>query len=638
MKITLVASLALLTADALFAQSADQGGVDALQSQMNQMQKQYEQRIEAMEAKALEANARIEAMEAKALEANARIKAMEAKMKALEANANSGSILNTHVLTDADGKGVAPGPMLDESFLKSLTRNFTFNVYIRSGVGFNGNGGPQDFDFEIPDFGLGRMRLGNENDTYMELTWQQAHLLGDGPDVMDVDMVYSLDVAYNTTKVSFTTQFVNGSQWASRQAFLEGKNFIKSAPEITVWAGQRFYDRHDIYIHDLFFDDYSGYGMGFDNIDLGFGKLLISYLGGIRDDIASGYAFNAVVGNNVAQDTTISDPRRSGLYMHTLDARIHDIDLLGGQLELIGDYQFLKGGIYHFSNGMDPLNIGDTSGGRGGFFYFHPWGLTKEGKPVAAPPPTIASSYWEIAFFGGYGASELFGVDPLNGKGTFGGYNLNNNLERINSDGSISSGSLRRASKMRAIGYVVWNVTENFCVAAEGHWQYDDQGAIAAETVNAETGISAGISSAGSTVRETGGSNWVLGGTIRPIYWLTDWFALQGQAGIDYVNNNRNGGQAFNPNGTLRNDAFGHSGALGVFTFAPTIKPLHRNISTYHIEKGGFYTRPEFRIFVTYAIWAKALEGSIGNNSPNGTPYGNNREGWVFGVQTEWFF
>ena len=258
--------------------------------------------------------------------------------------------------------------------------------------------------------------------------------------------------------------------------------------------------------------------------------------------------------------------------------------------------------------------------------------------PPPPPAPTIASSYWEIAFFGGYGASELFGTDPLNGKGTLAGYNLNQVLQRINSDGTISSGSLRRASKMRAIGYVVWNVTENFCVAAEGHWQYDDQGAIAAETVNATTGISAGISSVGSTVRETGGSSWVLGGLIRPIYWLTDWFALQGQAGIDYVNNNRNGGQAFNPNGTLRNDAFGHSGALGVFTFAPTIKPLHRNISTYDIEKGGFYTRPEFRIFVTYAIWAKALEGSIGNNSPNGTPYGNNREGWVFGVQTEWFF
>jgi maltoporin len=609
LKITLVAGLALLTTDALLAQSTDQSGVDSLKSQMNQMQRQYEQRIEAMEA----------------------------KMKTLESNANSGSILNTRVLTDADGKAVAPAPMLDESFLKSLTRNFTFSVYIRSGVGANGNGGPQDFDFEIPDFGLGRMRLGNENDTYMELTWKQAHMLGDSPDVMDVSMTFTPAITYNTTKVTFSNQFVNGSQWAMRQAYLEAKNFIKSAPEITVWGGQRFYDRHDIHIHDLFFDDYSGYGMGVDNIDLGFGKLLVSYLGGIRDDIASGYAFNAAVGNNVAQDTTISDPRRSGLYMHTLDVRIHDIDLFGGKLELIGDYQFLKGGIYHFSNGMDPLNIGDTSGGRGGFIYQHPFGgstppappppsLSKEGKPVAAPPPpppapTIAPSFWQIAFFGAYGSSENFGPDPLNGKGTFGGYNLNNNLERINADGTINS-SPRNASKMRAIGQVVWNVTDHFSFALECHWQYDDQGALAAETVNAATGLSAGISSPGSIVRETGGSSWVLGGTFRPVFWLTDWFALQGQAGVDYVNNNRNGGQAVNPNGTLRNDAFGHSGAIGVFTFAPTIKPL-----------GGFFTRPEFRAFVTYSIWAKSLEGSIG-----GTPYQNSREGWVAGVQTEWFF
>ena len=152
LKITLVAGLALLTTDALFAQSTDQSSVNSLKDQMTQMQKQYEQRIEAMEA----------------------------KMKALESNANNGSILNTRVLTDADGKAAAaPSPMLDESFLKSLTRNFTFSVYIRSGVGFNGNGGPQDFSFQIPDFGLGRFRLGNENDTYMELTWKQAHLLGD---------------------------------------------------------------------------------------------------------------------------------------------------------------------------------------------------------------------------------------------------------------------------------------------------------------------------------------------------------------------------------------------------------------------------------------------------------------------------
>ena len=36
-----------------------------------------------------------------------RISAMEGEMKALESKADSGSILNTRILTDADGKEVA---------------------------------------------------------------------------------------------------------------------------------------------------------------------------------------------------------------------------------------------------------------------------------------------------------------------------------------------------------------------------------------------------------------------------------------------------------------------------------------------------------------------------------------------------
>ena len=114
--------------------------------------------------------------------------------------------------------------------------------------------------------------------------------------------------------------------------------------------------------------------MGFDNIDLGFGKLLISYLGGIRDAINNeGFAQinnlvrvnGGLVSNEFVQSSTISDANQSGLYLHTIDARIHDINLLGGQLELIGDFQYLKGGQYSFgnntaNNNMRPLNIGNT--------------------------------------------------------------------------------------------------------------------------------------------------------------------------------------------------------------------------------------------------------------------------------------
>src|SRR6516162_6053661 len=613
LKITLVAGLALLTTDALFAQSADQSSVDALKSQMNQMQQQYERRIEAMEA----------------------------QMKTLESNA-SGSILNTRVLTDADGKGVAPGPMLDESFLKSLTRNFTFSVYIRSGVGFNGNGGPQDFSFSIPENVGGRWRLGNENDTYMELTFKQAHLLGDSPDVMDVSMTFTPRFSYSTSKTTDISQFSPSTEISLRQAYVEAKNFIKSAPEVTVWAGQRFYDRHDIHIHDYFFDDYSGYGLGFDNIDLGFGKLMFAYLGGIRDD------FNF---SSTTSGTTINDPRRGGFYMHTADFRIHDIDLLGGKLELIADYQFFKGGTYTISGGNPDLVIGDASGFRVGAIYQHPFGgytpppppapgYTKEGKPVAAPPapppgPTIAPSFWQIAAFYGYGPGEIMGVDPnggqsgntgfgVNGGTPFAGYNFNINSGNIGTfpNGTqFANSSIRNATRIRANAQVVWNITDWFSLGATAYWEYDDQGFLSAEPTF--------VDAAGTQhFRTTGGSRNTVGAGIRPVFWLTDWFAIQGQAGWDYTSRDRASSiSTFQPGGpgnitVPTNNTFGNNGNMGIFTICPTIKP-----------KGGFFTRPEFRAFATYAIWSKNLEGSIG-----GSQYQNNDQGWVFGVQTEWFF
>ena len=49
LKFTLVAGLTLLTTDALFAQSAGQSDLDELKARMDQMQKQYEQRIEKMD-------------------------------------------------------------------------------------------------------------------------------------------------------------------------------------------------------------------------------------------------------------------------------------------------------------------------------------------------------------------------------------------------------------------------------------------------------------------------------------------------------------------------------------------------------------------------------------------------------------
>src|ERR1700751_5673442 len=46
-----------------------------------------------------------------------RITTMESEMQSLESKAESGSILNTRVLTDANGVSESPAATLDESFL-----------------------------------------------------------------------------------------------------------------------------------------------------------------------------------------------------------------------------------------------------------------------------------------------------------------------------------------------------------------------------------------------------------------------------------------------------------------------------------------------------------------------------------------
>jgi maltoporin len=119
---------------------------------------------------------------------------------------------------------------------------------------------------------------------------------------------------------------------------------------------------------------------------------------------------------------------------------------------------------------------------------------------------------------------------------------------------------------------------------------------------------------------------------IRPVVWIADNIAIQGQAFGSYQDNVR----GFQQTLTTVPTAFGRSGSMGVFTIAPTIKP-----------KGGYFTRPELRVFATYAIWSDSLKGattSIGEGGNTGgfstAPYANAKynDGWLFGTQVEWFF
>jgi maltoporin len=573
--------------------------VDALKTQMNQMQRQYEQRIEAMEA----------------------------KMKALESNANSGSILNTRVLTDADGKegpGKAPAPMLDESFLKSLTRNFTFNVYMRAGVSFNGSGGAQgNTSFIMPDnyVGGGRStsRLGNENDFYTELSWNQAHILGDSPDLADVSFRATMQAFSSPQKTSAVNTQTPGAGVGMVEGYVEMKNVFKSAPEVTFWGGQRFYDRYNIDSEDYFWLNTSGFGVGVYNIHLGPGNLYLAWLGNNNDNLNEATGFNGANGLS----TFNNHDRVGNLYKQTFDVRYKDIDIGFGKLSfvLIGNY--IKGDTFELTKsdlfGVSRTGVVKTQdqyGIGGGAIWEYDFGN---------------KSMLRISGLWGYGATDFQGnignqinqvenawINQIN-RFEVNKSNTVQNLNNRHGSGAftgfpgepfVSVNPVNHASEALATAYFVWNPVDCFALGVWANWEYNDEGF-------QPIGLNTNTNGTSTHLNVASGSRNIVTVGVRPVYWISDNIAIQGAAAFSYIDNVRV------DSGT---PAFGRSGQSGIFTIAPTIKP-----------KGGFFTRPEIRLFATYAVWSNSLKGT--SASGGNPPYnGNTNQGWLIGSQMEiWF-
>jgi maltoporin len=79
---------------------------------------------------------------------------------------------------------------------------------------------------------------------------------------------------------------------------------------MTVWAGQRYYRRHQIYANDFWLLDMSGYGGGIEDLPLGKGKFAFAYLG-------------------AAQGTQVDDVGRRA--ERNFDFRYYGVKLLGGE-------------------------------------------------------------------------------------------------------------------------------------------------------------------------------------------------------------------------------------------------------------------------------------------------------------------
>lgn len=203
----------------------------------------------------------------------------------------------------------------------ATTSDIVYGGYIRGGVGLSGNNG-QDVQFNKQQLG----RLGNENDIYGE--W----LIG--------------NELYNQDGVSFYTEYMlaaysDGSQgWETTEAKenlggkddlkialpqinIQASGLLKFAPEATIWAGKRYYQRHNVDLADFYYWNISGAGAGVEGINIGDGQLSVAWIRNDRDEVSD-------PGNN-----------SGALNVNSLDVRYAGLKLWSdASLELGANYAF----------------------------------------------------------------------------------------------------------------------------------------------------------------------------------------------------------------------------------------------------------------------------------------------------------
>ncbi|MFM5521185.1 maltoporin [Aeromonas jandaei] len=145
-----------------------------------------------------------------------------------------------------------------------------FHGYFRSGVGVSDNGDMQTMNKKKVG------RLGNEAETYGEVQLGQE-VYNKNNQTFYVDSMFAMVAG----KQGRDWESVDGkdADFALRQFNVQAKNMFGGNE--TLWAGKRYYQRHDIHISDTYYWDVSGAGAGVENIEVGPGKLSVAV---VRND------------------------------------------------------------------------------------------------------------------------------------------------------------------------------------------------------------------------------------------------------------------------------------------------------------------------------------------------------------------
>lgn len=133
-----------------------------------------------------------------------------------------------------------------------------FHGYLRSGVGATAGGGDQAC-FQAAG-APAKYRLGNECETYAEIgLGQEVWSEGNRSFYVDSMIAYRSDQGNDWEATGTDTNggennpFDEAGTTSIRQFNVVGKNLIPSLPGAAIWAGKRYYKRHDVHINDYYY-------------------------------------------------------------------------------------------------------------------------------------------------------------------------------------------------------------------------------------------------------------------------------------------------------------------------------------------------------------------------------------------------
>ena len=304
----------------------------------------------------------------------------------------------------------------------AMASTVDFHGYFRSGIGASGGGGDQEA-FKAVGAGS-KYRLGNETDTYGEIKLG-SELFNNGEQSFYLDsmMAFGIDQANDWEE----------SAVAFREFNIKSKGTLGFAPEATLWAGKRFYRRHDVHSSDFFYWDVSGPGAGIEEMNLGFADASLAWVKSSTKVTTYDSQANANADENASE---------KGLDQNIIDFRLENINVNpDGALTLGVDYAFSS------TTDVNDLWYRDASGNA--------QTLSEDDLEDSGYMATLIHT--QSNFFGGFNkfvvqyAKDAMAVDGLAARGQ--------NIDMV--DPKVSGDNLNAKSLTRVINHGLIGLGEN---------------------------------------------------------------------------------------------------------------------------------------------------------------------------------